>query len=184
MKRLVLLLMSAVLVYGQEANAPRTTQELVSRAPAPLEIQGLDRAIQQLYASISGPAGKKRDPDAFRAMFVKEWGRLSVMGKDPQSGAMSVHILSPDDYIAKSFPYLEKNGFYEVEAARRTERFGDIVSVWSTYESRHNPGEAPFARGINAIQFVNDGGSWKILSLVWEGERPDLKLPQEYETSK
>jgi len=177
------MLLCAGLTWGQAGttNAPKTTEDLVTRTKTPLEPQGLDQVMQRLYATISGPAGQKRDPDAFRAMFVKQWGRLSVMGKDPQSGTAAVRIITPDDYIERSFPVLEKNGFYEQEAARRTERFGDIVAVWSTYESRHKPGEAPFMRGINAIQFVNEGGAWKILSIVWQAERPDLKLPQEYE---
>jgi len=182
MKTLGMMLLCAGLMWGQAGttNAPQTTKDLLQQTPTQITPPGIDAAVQQLYAVISGPAGKKRDADAFRNMFVKEFGRLSVIGKNPQTGDMGVRILTPDDYISKSFPYLEKNGFFETEVARRMERFGDLLHVWSTYESRHNPGEAPFARGINSIQFANDGSGWKIVSILWEGERPDLKLPEEY----
>jgi hypothetical protein len=183
------LVLCAGMSHGQASNpgsvgstvkqAPTTTAQLTQGTDT-ITPAGLDRAIHDLYDSISGPAGQKRDPDRFRNLFVKQWGRLTSIGKDRETGNLAVNVLSPDDYIAKSFPYLEKNGFFESEVARRTERFGDIIQVWSTYESRHKPGEAPFARGINGIQYVNIDNQWKVLSIFWEAERPDNPIPQQY----
>ena len=46
-------------------------------------------------------------------------------------------------------------------AVRSTETFGQIVHVFSTYESRHARGDAePFQRGINSIQLYHDGERW------------------------
>lgn len=171
-------------MYGQAPNnsvknAPQSPSQL-TQGTKDLVPAGLDIFMQELYASISGPAGLRRDPDRFRNLFVKDMGRLAAVGRDPKTGEFHVHLITPEDYIQKSFPYLEKNGFFESEVARRTERFGSIMQVWSTYESRHALGEQPFQRGINGLQLVNDGTGWKILSIFWEGERPDNPIPEQY----
>ncbi len=39
---------------------------------------------------------------------------------------------------------------------------------------------APFMRGINSIQLLNDGGRWWVVSVFWDAERPGLTIPSEY----
>ena len=84
-----------------------------------------------------------------------------------------------NDYVALSGPLLVERGFHERELARRTERFGHIAHVFSTYEGKV-AGDAPPMRGINTIQLMNDGRRWWIVSLMWEAESPKLGLPAEY----
>ena len=50
--------------------------------------------------------------------------------------------------------------------------------MWSSYESRRAPGEAPFARGINSMQLLKDGDRWWIVTIYWDSERPDNPLPE------
>jgi hypothetical protein len=77
--------------------------------------------------------------------------------------------------------YLEENGFFEKEVARRVESFGNIAHVFSTYESRHKADDAqPFARGINSIQLMNDGKRWWIVTVFWQGEDKSNPLPDKY----
>jgi hypothetical protein len=160
-------------------DAPQSPNDLKTN-PSRVQPQGEEEFVRELYATISGPAGQKRDPDRFRNLFVKNLGRLVVIYKDPKTGQIGTRLLQPDDYIEKSFPYLEKNGFFEDEVARRTERYGNMMHIWSTYESRHKPGEQPFQRGINSIQLTNDGSGWKIIEIAWQGETPDNPLPEQY----
>lgn len=54
---------------------------------------------------------------------------------------------------------MEKNGFFETAVAQRIETFGNIAHVFSTYESRHAPGEKPYARGVNSFQLVRQDGA-------------------------
>ncbi|MFS2016895.1 hypothetical protein ACEN88_09990 [Massilia sp. CT11-108] len=66
-------------------------------------------------------------------------------------------------------------------AVRSTETFGQIVHVFSTYESRHARGDAePFQRGINSIQLYHDGKRWWIVNLLWRAEDASLRLPERY----
>jgi hypothetical protein len=49
-------------------------------------------------------------------------------------GGVGVRLLSVNDYVAVSGPGLVRVGFTEREIARRTEKFGHIAHVFSTYD--------------------------------------------------
>ncbi|HET9949763.1 MAG TPA: hypothetical protein VFQ22_12635 [Longimicrobiales bacterium] len=71
-----------------------------------------------------------------------------------------------------------QSGFWERELARRTEEFGNVAHVLSSYDSRVGSEEsAPVARGVNSIQLLRYGGRWWIESIVWDLETPALPLP-------
>jgi hypothetical protein len=76
---------------------------------------------------------------------------------------------------------MEADGFFEHSIHNETESFGNIVSVWSTYESRHALRDAtPFARGINSIQLLKDGGRYWVVDVYWDAERPESPIPPKY----
>jgi hypothetical protein len=89
--------------------------------------------------------------------------------------------MTVEDYIRLSGPYLVQHGFFERELSRRTESFGPIMHVFSTYDSRHKlEDEKPFARGINSIQLLHDGKRWWIVSVYWSGETEGNSIPDKY----
>lgn len=144
----------------------------------PADVATMDAIVAALYDVISGPPGK-RDWDRFRSLFYP--GARLIPTSIRQTGETGSRVLSPDDYAARSGPLLEKNGFFEREISRRTEKFANIAHLFSTYESRHaKEDEKPFARGINSIQMMNDGKRWWILSIFWQAEDPKNQLPAEY----
>ena len=130
-------------------------------------MRGLDRRF---------PAGQPRDWNRMRSLFVPG-GRLMPTG--PRQGSVAMRVLEVNDYIALSGPTLERIGFREREVARRTEEFGHIAHVFSTYEGR-GEADSVATRGINSIQLMNDGARWWIVSVFWEAERPDNPLPEKY----
>jgi hypothetical protein len=90
-------------------------------------------------------------------------------------------VLDVPGYIALAAPAVAKQGFFEREIARRVEQFGDLAQVFSTYESRHAPSDPkPFQRGINAIQLLQSGGRWWLVTVYWQDETPERPLPAEY----
>jgi hypothetical protein len=88
--------------------------------------------------------------------------------------------MNPDDYVRGAGAYFQQHAFYESELARRTEQFGNIAQVFTTYASRHDPKGKPFERGINSVELLNDGTRWWILSISWDSERPDNPIPAQY----
>jgi hypothetical protein len=52
-----------------------------------------------------------------------------------------------------------------------------MAQVWSRYETRRNrDAQAPLGRGVNSIQLIQDGDTWRVLGLLWDetAARPDL----------
>ena len=142
----------------------------------------IDSIITAAYAGISGPAGEERDWDRERSLYYPG-ARLipTAMDAGNLSRDLEPQMLDVEDFIARVQPYFEKVGFYEKEIARRTEQFGRIAHVWSTYESRHHPDDAePFMRGINSIQLFNDGQRWWIVTIYWQHENLEDPLPNKY----
>ena len=115
---------------------------------------------------ISGPAGKKRDWDRERSLYYPG-ARLIPTAKPGANDGLAPQILDVEGFIARVEPYFAEHGFFEKEIARRTEQFGHIAQVWSTYESRHNADDPePFMRGINSIQLFYDGNRWWIVNIL------------------
>ena len=154
-------------------------------AKNPSDVDTVDHLVASLYDVISGPAGK-RDWDRFHSLFVPD-GRISVVlpesaaTKDAPARKGDAVFLTPDMYAQRDTPYFETHGFFERSIANRVEEFGNLVHVWSTYESRNAKDDSqPFTRGINSIQIVHAQGRFWIASVLFDDERPGLTLPEKY----
>ena len=150
-------------------------------APAAPTLHSIEGVLTTLYALISGPAGEPRDWDRFRSLFIPG-ARLIPTNRaihDGQGGHPP-DVMDVETFIQTSTPILESMGFEERQIAMRVERFGCVAHAWSTYESRHAPGEEPFARGINSIQLYDDGTRWWVVTVFWDSERAGNPIPPEY----
>jgi hypothetical protein len=145
------------------------------------DVESIDAIVGALYDVISGPVGQPRDWNRMRSLFVPT-ARMIPVGVRPDGVAL-MRLLGVGDYIASSGPILLEKGFRERELARRTEQFGHIAHVFSTYEGTIEGEDHPM-RGINTLQLMNDGKRWWIVSLMWEGESPTLSLPAQYLPAK
>lgn len=160
---------------------PKQMMNEIPAPPAanPADVVSVDSIIAAVYDVISGPAGKKRDWDRMRSLFVP--GARLIPTGPRQAGGYGSRVLTVDEYIERASGIFEKEGFFEREAARQMEQFGQIAHAFSTYESRHAPDDAkPFQRGINSIQLMNDGKRWWIVTIFWEGEDEKTPLPDKY----
>jgi hypothetical protein len=163
------------------AQAPATSASPVivpTPAADPADVASIDAIVAALYDVISGPQGQKRNWNRMRSLFLPG-GRLMPVGPR-QAGGNVIRVMEVNDYIALSGEQLEAMGFREREIANRTERFGNIAHVFSTYEGFRGDESQPFLRGINSIQLMYDGTRWWIVSVFWEAERPDNPLPEAY----
>lgn len=176
---IAILLLGGILAFAQSPTSSGAQSATTPQAK-PKDVQSIDSILAATYDVISGPAGKKRDWDRFRSLFYPG-ARLIPTSKPPNETEVRARVLTPEDYITRSAPFLEKQGFFERGISNKIERFANIAQVFSTYESRHDAGDAqPFQRGINSFQLVNDGKRWWIMTIMWQGESADNPIPPEY----
>jgi hypothetical protein len=162
------------------AAQPATPTPPVVKEANPADVGSLDSIMKAVYEVISGDAGQKRDWDRFRSLFHKD-AKLIPSGKNAQTGVTGARFLTPEDYVTRSGPMLEKNGFHERELARKVDQYGNIAQVFSTYHAfKAKDDKEPFMRGINSFQLMNDGKRWWVINIFWLAETPDNPLPKEY----
>jgi hypothetical protein len=151
----------------------------------PHDVCSIDAIINASYDVISGPAGKQRDWERERALFLPGARLIPTATKPGENQSdLAPQILDVEGYIARVEPLFREKGFYEMEIARRTEQFGRIAHVWSTYESRYSPADPqPFMRGINSFQLFHDGERWWIVNIYWQHESTKHRLPEKYEVT-
>ena len=140
-----------------------------AHSPSKADLAGIDQALHDVYAVISGPPGQKRDFAKMRTLFTPN-AQLFVIGpKGIRGGDL-------ENYIAKSGPLLEKDGFTEHELGRRVEVYGNLATAWSSYDGRTATGSF-HERGINSFQLVKVDGKWLVASILWQEESPEFPLP-------
>lgn len=178
------ILVLALVASGVAAQPAPVVAADVQPPADPADVATTQAILDAVYESISGPADEERDWDRFRSLMHPE-ARLMPMGMGADSVGV-VQVWGVEDYVTyatrifRDAPIFQGKGFYEVESARRVEHYGLLAHVWSTYESRLDPDEAPFAQGINSFQLTHDGDRWWVLSIAWQQETPAYPIPAPY----
>jgi hypothetical protein len=132
--------------------------------------------MRAVYESISGPAGQKRDWDRFRTLMAPG-ARLIPTGRRAD-GTGGMRVWTTEEYIQAATPGLEGGGFFEREIGRKLERYGNVVHLMSSYDSKRTLADpAPFQRGVNSFQLFFDGKRWWVVTIFWEPETPANPIP-------
>ena len=147
-------------------------------AAKPADVSSPEAILNAVYSVISGPQGQPRDWDRMRSLFLPDARLIPTL---PNGDHIDAIALTIDGYIARASARMATTGFYEHSTHNETEQYGNIVQVWSTYESRHAPTDAtPFVRGINSFQLLKDGDRYWIVNIFWDAETPDHPIPAQY----
>ncbi|HEY7641891.1 MAG TPA: nuclear transport factor 2 family protein [Steroidobacteraceae bacterium] len=130
-----------------------------------------------LYQVVSAPP-EQRDWDAIRHYYHPQ-ARLVRTGLNPD-GSPFVSVFTLDAYIENVRQVLEDVSFSEVEVAQESVVFGNVARLTSVYEyTRRTATQTVRGRGVNFFTLVHDAGEWRIMSIVWDNERPGLSLSPE-----
>jgi hypothetical protein len=148
---------------------------------SPADVASPEAIVGAYYEALSGPAGKKRDWNRFLSLFFPGARLLPAEGKG-HSGTMP-HTFSPSKYLFDTESNMLQEGYIPKEVTHRTESFGKLLHVWSTYEVRHAGADSePFVRGVTSFQLFNNGQRWWIVNVAWQPETSKLKLAAENPT--
>ena len=160
------------------APATTTTDAGIPRTGASAEdLRSPEACVRALYEVISGPAEQPRDWARFRALCRPD-ARFVLATRTPD-GASLTQAFDVESFVAEGTKQFAQRGLWERELVGRTERFGRVAHVFSSYESRLDRADAPVvARGVNSIQLVQDGnGPWRIAHLTWDRATDAQPLP-------
>jgi hypothetical protein len=170
MRRLLTLLCLAIMIaLSAEAIYAQASPTAPTACPAAATLDQLVKAIDE---AVSGPANKDRT--CFRALFLPET-RLIPLRPMPDGGYQP-HVLTVDDWI-NMVAKRGNDSLTEKQLKVKTETYGHIAHLWSTYETSIG---GTTVRGINSIQAIFDGKQWKILEIMWQAETPAEKVPETY----
>ena len=142
----------------------------------PDDVKSPQAIIAALSDSISGDAGKPRDWNRFRSLFVPDAGRM-VITRVPKSGPTDVTVLSMEEYVARSNSNASPQSFFEIPIAYDVQSFGRMTHVYESYGLHHTRDDKPYVRGVNSFELLSDGTRFYVLQVYWDTERPDNPLP-------
>ena len=145
----------------------------------------VDAIVAAMYQSVSHGPEDEPNWKRMHEIFLP----VGVLIPPKRPDATEFAVLDVDAFqerVRKGMAAAKERGdstaFFESEVARKTDCYGNVCQIFSTYEGRHAPGdEKPFVRGINAIQLVKDGKRWWIASVAWDTEKEGNPMPKEYE---
>ncbi len=155
-------------------------------APRDADVASIQAIVAALYDAISFAPGGRPDWARLRTLLLDRARLIPPPSGDPPA----LRVIDFDTWMTESNAFLDRSdaagegfrarGFREAELAGRAEQFGDIAHVFSTYGSYQWGSDQPFARGINSIQLVRQGGRWWVATILWDVERPDRPIPPAY----
>ena len=165
---------------AQDPKGPGTAGQGKTAEPAanPRDVESLDAIVAAVYDVISGPPGQ-RDWQRFQSLFAKD-ARLVAVRVPKDGGKPALMVMTPGDYEERGGKYFLTHGFFEHELSRKTDAYGAMTHIYSTYESRESKDGKPFARGINSMEFFFDGTRWWCVEIYWDEERPGNPIPEKY----
>jgi hypothetical protein len=164
---------------GQEKKDAPAAPAAVPAAD-PKDVKSLDAIVAAVYGVISGPPGA-RDWNRFNSLFAKDARLIAVrVPKDGGGGKPSLVVMTPADYAGMAGKYFLEHGFFEHELSRKTDSFGAMTHIYTTYESRETKDGKPIDRGINSMEFFFDGERWWCVEIYWDAERPGNAIPEKY----
>lgn len=146
-------------------------------AADPADVATPESAVKAVYETLSGRAGETRNWDRFRSLMAPD--ARFITQSVAADGAVRRRVLGVGELITSNDNAFATQGFFEHYAIARDEAWAHFAVVVTPYETRHAPGEAPFARGIKHIELTSDGKRWFIESIVWERETTASPLPPE-----
>ena len=138
------------------------------------DFRALTRALYEVVSAAPG----QRNWDAIRHHYHRE-ARFVRTGLNPD-GTPFVSVFTLDAYIENVRQVLEGVRFSEVEVAQESVVFGNVARLTSVYEYTRQTGtQTVRGRGVNFFTLVHEAGEWRVMSIVWDNERPGLSLPPE-----
>lgn len=141
------------------------------------DVSSINGIMNAFYEVVSGEAGAKRQWERDRSLHNPKaiYSYLSTV-----NGELKPVTLSLEDFHKETDNMVLATAFYETEINREVKVFGNIANVWSTYETRLEKNAIVARRGINSVQLFYANHKWEIVSLVFDRETDQNRIPSTF----
>lgn len=138
----------------------------------------MDGLMRAFYEAVNVSPTEPRQWDRDRTLYVP-WIRFVGTSIDDQ-GNVKASVWTHQQYVEATEP-LVAGGFKEWEVSRKTQEYGNIAHVDSTYAGEVTVGgKVEKFRGVNSIEAYFDGARWWISSVMWMSEARNHPIPKRY----
>ncbi len=173
MKALYLLILCMVFGYGCQN---KTTPALAPVSYTVPDSAAIKKAVDDAYAAISFKKGEQPRTDQIANFFTPQAQLINYRTDSAATLGITQFVDAYKQFIIKS----KITYFQEDELFGRTEQFGRIAHRISTYRTFLNNPDTAAERGVNSFQLIKTNTGWKVSSIIWDVEKPSLKIPDYY----
>jgi hypothetical protein len=145
-------------------------------AVRPEDVSSIEAIVKADYECISGAVGVARQWSRDLTLYDPN-ARFFEASTDPKTHVLKTWTPSQQEYTDATDAQFVKAGFIEHEVAHKIFRYGNIATVFSSYESKLASSDKFTAQGINAYQLYFDGKRWWISSVSWDGNLDPSAIP-------
>jgi hypothetical protein len=130
----------------------------------------IQSVMDKFYEIISGKAGEEKNWDEFRSLFFSEDSSLASMKYNAEKECITKRQ-DVESYITGLKKFLKLSNFYEYGFNYEIKVVGSIANVYSEYAAKRKKEDMNIIKhGVNLIQLVYDGHTWKIHSMLWQDQ--------------
>lgn len=156
----------------------KTHIEIPTIAARPEDVSSPEAIVKADYESISGGVGVPRQWARDLSLY-NPYAKSFSVDKDPKTGALMMWSPTLQEYADDADAHFVREGFTEREVAHKIHRFGNVATVFSSYEGKFISTGKLYTRGVNIYQLYYDGKRWWISSVTWDSENYISPIPPE-----
>ena len=160
----------------QEKPKPRVAVAVVAARPE--DVSSIEAIVKTDYECVSGGIGVARQWARDFSLY-DPFARSFVPSKDEKTGALVIRHPTQQEYADESDAQLVRDGFSEHELAHKIYKYGNVATVFSSYEVAVARTGKLYSRGVNIYQLYFAGNRWWISSVSWDAENNINPIPQE-----
>jgi hypothetical protein len=176
--RIILCALVLSLPHALAQDQPKRHMEVAVVAARPEDVSTIEAIVKTDYECISGGVGVARQWARDFSLY-DPFARSFVPSKDEKTGALVIWHPTQQEYADEADAQLVRDGFSEHEVAHKIYKYGNVATVFSSYEGSLASTGKLYSRGINIYQLYYTGNRWWISSISWDAEKSINSIPPE-----
>lgn len=168
----------AVLFYSCGSNnntAANKTTGNTDTYTAP-DDAAIKKAVDDAYAAISFKNSDTSKFNTIKDYFIPQAQLINYISDTAQILSISNFVKAFRNYVKTT----NIQAFQEQEMYGRTDQFGNIAQRISSYKTYINVLDIVKERGVNSFQLIKTPQGWKVSGIIWDVEKTNLKIPDNY----